>query len=143
MPVTAKSDEPLQGTEVLRIEGDLYLYTAHADAFLSNPNTAEAFQLMIAKGASVDVKNVEVSMSIPKRIVEAEWQKKAKGNVLCQYIIHVMSMSGDAAAGDAVMKTLSDVDEVSAKAKLEAIFEASNIDHEVIPVSMTMKPYRP
>ncbi|CAE7181985.1 HMCN1, partial [Symbiodinium pilosum] len=79
LPDAAKLDQILQGgKEVLRVEGDLYLYSAHADAFLSNPQVQEVFELLIAGKAQIDTRNVEVKLSIPQRIVEAEWQKKAK-----------------------------------------------------------------
>ncbi|CAE7355481.1 HMCN1, partial [Symbiodinium necroappetens] len=123
LPDAVKLDHDLQGKEVLRIEGELYVFTAHADDFLSHPGVQEAFELLIAGGANIDTRNVEVSLSIPQRIVEAEWQKKAKGNILCKYTIHVMSKTASAADGDAVIAKLSEVDEVQAKKKLQQIFK--------------------
>lgn len=142
LPDAVKLDHDLQGKEVLRIEGELYVFAAHADDFLSHPGVQEAFELLIAGGANIDTRNVEVSLSIPRRIVEAEWQKKAKGNILCKYTIHVMSKTASAADGDAVIAKLSEVDEVQAKKKLQQIFKEHGIEQEVTPVSMTMKPYR-
>jgi len=142
LPDAVKLDHDLQGKEVLRIEGELYVFAAKADDFLSHPGVQEAFELLIAGGARIDTRNVEVSLSIPQRIVEAEWQKKAKGNILCKYTIHVMSKTASAADGDAVIAKLSEVDEVQAKKKLQQIFKEHGIEQEVTPVSMTMKPYR-
>eukprot|EP00439_Symbiodinium_sp_Y106_P038900 s2066_g4.t1 len=123
LPDAVKLDHDLQGKEVLRIEGELYVFAAKADDFLSHPGVQEAFELLIAGGARIDTRNVEVSLSIPQRIVEAEWQKKAKGNILCKYTIHVMSKTASAADGDAVIAKLSEVDEVQAKKKLQQIFK--------------------
>lgn len=128
--------------EVLRLEGNLYLYTPGADDFVANPKANTVIKDLIAAKAHVDAKHVEVSLSVPHRPLESEWQKKSKGNVRCAYKIHVYSDTGNAADGDAVMAHLKQVDEDEAEKHLTETCKASDVDCELIPVSMTMRPYR-
>lgn len=128
--------------EVLRLEGNLYLYTPGADDFVANPKAELVIKDLIAAKAHVDAKHVEVSLSVPHRPLESEWQKKSKGNVRCEYKIHVYSDTGNAADGDAVIAHLKQVDEDVAQNHLTETCKASEIDCELIPVSMTMRPYR-
>eukprot|EP00913_Durusdinium_trenchii_P005746 g5360.t1 len=144
--LTVTTPKPLKGStgpiEVLRLEGNLYLYTPDAEDFVSNPAAKEGLQLLIAGKAQLETKNVEVALSIPKRMDESEWQKKAKGNVRAAYKIHVYSETGDAAAGDVVMQRLKQVDRESVQAKLNEIMKDARVASEISPVSMTMKPYK-
>lgn len=144
--LTVTTPKPLKGStgpiEVLRLEGNLYLYTPDAEDFVSNPAAKEGLQLLIAGKAQLETKNVEVALSIPKRMDESEWQKKAKGNVRAAYKIHVYSETGDAAAGDVVMQRLKQVDEESVQAKLNEIMKDARVASEISPVSMTMEPYK-
>jgi len=128
--------------EVLRLEGNLYLYTPGADDFVANPKASTVIKDLVAAKAHVDAKYVEVSLSVPHRPLESEWQKKSKGNVRCAYKIHVYSDTGNAADGDAVMAHLKQVDEDEAEKHLTETCKASDVDCELIPVSMTMRPYR-
>lgn len=140
--VTAKQAEGPKIIEVLRLEGNLYLYTPSADDFVSNAKSASVLKDLIAAKAHVESKDVEVTLSIPQRPLESEWQKKSKGNLRCEYKIHVYSETGSAAEGDAVIAHLKQLDETVVENKLSETCKATALDCELVPISMTMRPYK-